>query len=50
MRTHFKYSESFPKPGMEDQDTMRAIHRIVESRLAEQIMRRMEREKQSKPE
>lgn len=50
VRTHFKYSESFPGQSGDARDTMRVIHRIVETRLAEQIARKLEQEKQSEPE
>jgi hypothetical protein len=50
MRTHFQYSEAFPGQSVDAQDTMRVIHRIVETRLAEQIAKKLEQEKQRQPE
>lgn len=47
MRTHFTYSESFPNSGVDAESTMRAIHRIVEARMAEQIAGQLEHEQRA---
>ena len=43
----FKYSESFPKHCPDVEETMRVIRRIVEDRLAEEIVKKLSKENKS---
>jgi hypothetical protein len=43
----FRYTESFPKHCPDVEDTMRVIRRIVEDRLAEAIVKKLEKETKS---